>query len=116
MLRTPLVTRLLLAGALVLPAVVTRAEAGAPPPAADTADGAMCSVAPDLGGDRGDLLAKLQARLLEEQARSGEDVVVLNGRGYRYDDAPSIARDLRVLEAEIVRARARAKQGANPAE
>lgn len=107
MTRTRIVSRLLLAGALVLPAAVVRAEGGAAPPAAE---GAMCSVAPDLGADRADLVAKLQARLLEEQARSGEQVVVLNGRGYRYDDAPSIARDLRVLEVEIARARARAKQ------
>jgi len=107
MSRNKLVTGLLLAGALALPTTAAAAEGGAPAPASQGE--ATCNVRPDLGADRAELMTRLQARLLEEQTRSGEDVVVLNGRGYRYDNAPGIARDLHVLELEMVRARAAAK-------
>jgi len=107
MRRTNPIPRLLLAGALALPLAAAAAEGDAQAPA--PAGGATCNVAPDLGSDRAELMARLQAKLQEEQARSGEDVVVLNGRGYRYDNAPSIASDLRVLELELERARAAAK-------
>jgi hypothetical protein len=102
-----LVSRLLLAGALALPTAAAAAEGAAPSPAPENE--ATCNVRPDLGADRAELMTRLQARLLEEQALSGEDVVVLNGRGYRYDNAPGFARDLQMLELEIARARAAAK-------
>jgi hypothetical protein len=110
MRRTKLVHCLLLAGALALPVAAAAAESGAPSPGAPEA---ICPVRPDLGADRAELMARLQARLLEEQAQGG-DVRVLNGRGYRYDNTPTLARDLHVLEIELERARAaaRAKQAA----
>jgi hypothetical protein len=115
MSRKPFVVPALLAAALALPLAARAADADAPTPAPAAAPApageATCSVTPDLGADRAEMLTRLQSKLAEEAARGGGDVVVLNGRGYRYDQRPSIARDLHVLEIELERARAAARAG-----
>lgn len=95
---------MLLAAVLALPLGARAAEGGAP----------MCTQAPDLGADHAAGLTRLQQKLAEEEAMSGGDVVVLNGRGYRYDTKPGIARDLHLLEVEIERARAESRAEAKP--
>lgn len=95
---------MLLAAALALPLGARAADNGAP----------MCTAAPNLGADHAAGLTRLQEKLAAEEAMSGGDVVVLNGRGYRYDQKPGIARDLHLLEVEIERARAAARAEAKP--
>jgi hypothetical protein len=72
-------------------------------------EGGSCPVDPGVPADRAEMMARLAAKLREAQEAQGPgDVVVLNGRGYRYegDRVPAIARELQILEVELQRARA----------
>ena len=76
------------------------------------ASGGSCPAQQDMTAERASLLAKIQADIAAQQAQGGDDdVVMLNGRGYRYDSdqLPAFARDVRLLEIEIARSRAAAR-------
>ena len=95
---------------------------GAAEPARDLSlgalqDGGSCPVVEGQSEERAQMMARLQERLRAEMGEPDGDVVALNGRGYRYesDRVPSIARELRILEIEMQRARAAAKGQEAPA-
>lgn len=91
---------------IVLLGSAATAEPGTP------AEEGVCSGGAAVPLERLNLVDELQRQLEAEQPAPGGDVVALNGRGYRYaaDRAPAIARDLQILEIELRRARAAARQ------
>ncbi len=109
--RTLVAASLLLAAAGAADATDGRLPGKAP---AAAAEGGVCPVDPALDVDRAEMMARLAAKLREAESAQGGDVVVLNGRGYRYQDdrVPQIARELQILEVELQRAKAAARQGA----
>jgi hypothetical protein len=113
-----LAARALLGAALLLPAAAG-AEGARDLPLGALEDGGSCPVTQDQSEDRAQMMARLEARLRAEMAADPE-VVPLDGRGYRYesDRVPSIARELRILEIEMQRARAaaRAQEPKGPAQ
>jgi hypothetical protein len=105
-MRTPiheLAARVLLGAALLLPTAAAT-EGG-------LENGGSCPVTQDHSEARAQMMARLEARLRAEMGESPGDVVPLDGKGYRYenDRVPTIARELRILEIEMQRARAAAR-------
>jgi hypothetical protein len=104
------IARALIAASLLLPAGAVAAEGTQTrelPVAVQ--DGGSCPASPGVAADRAEMMARLAAKLREAEAAQGPgEVVVLNGRGYRYegDRVPAIARELQILEVELQRARA----------
>jgi hypothetical protein len=103
------IARALIVASLLLPAGAFAAE-GTPSRElpVSTEAGGSCPADPSLPADRAETMARLAAKLREAQAAQGPgDVVVLNGRGYRYEGerVPQIARELQILEIELQRAR-----------
>jgi hypothetical protein len=98
--------QLLLGAALLLPSA-----GGAEGPSVELpapADGGSCQADQGMSLEQNAAMARLAAQLREAESQS-DDVVVLNGRGYRYDSdrVPSFARDLQQLQMELQRAKAR---------
>jgi hypothetical protein len=112
-MRTPiheLAARVLLGAALLLPTAAA-AEGTRDLSLGALEDGGSCPVTQEQSEERAQMMARLEARLRAEMGAAGEDVIPLDGRGYRYesDRVPSIARELRILEIEMQRARAAAR-------
>ena len=109
-----LALQVLVGASLLLPA------AGAADGARDLSLGAVdrgsCPVAESPAESRVQKLANLESQLRAEMGERPGDLVVLNGRGYRYenDRVPGIARELQILEIELQRARAAAKAAPRP--
>jgi hypothetical protein len=102
----------LLFGSLATPAAAADAPSRKTPVSAT--NGAMCPADRQTPIARAEQIARIQAKLREQAAAEGSDVVVLNGRGYRYGDPPGVARDLQQLEIEFLRARAAARAKEHP--
>jgi hypothetical protein len=101
----------LLLGAALLVSAAGRAEGGAPMTPAPEAGGS-CQADEGMSLEHSDAFARLAEQLRAAEGESDDDVVVLNGRGYRYDSdrVPSFARDLEQLRMELQRAKAAARQ------
>jgi hypothetical protein len=79
-------------------------------PAASNEGAGVCMGDPALPLERANMINEIQQQLAAKQESDGEGIR-LNTSGYRYDSdqAPSIARDLQLLDIEMRRARAAAK-------